>query len=151
MKSKELLHESSSKFVVFTTISIVAIAILGYFYAPVIHDKKDIIEALLTFFSIMTGILLGAISLVGNAVTIVSKSTGQTKELYKKTFIKRLVKLVCIFYLYLATLISLLMDLIDFPGMGKISFSLSVAAIAVSFVLPVYISYIYYDYYTSKN
>ena len=131
--------------------SILASAVLGYIYATDMENKKDLVNALLTFFSIMTGILLGAISLVGNAVTVISKTTDQTKEIYKNTFIKRLAKLICIFYLYLATLVCLLMVLYGMNEISKICFGLSASAVIASFVLPVYISYIYYDYYTSKN
>jgi len=132
---------------ILVVVAAIAISIAGYKLECFFLLDKDVVSALLTFYSIMTAILLGAISLVGNAISILEKKSEQTKYLYKRTFIQRIAKLLFIFYIYLATIMLLILYISGFICLKKVCIAFLFLSSFLSFILPVYISKIYYDYY----
>lgn len=125
----------------------IAVSIAGYKLESFFLLDKDVISALLTFYSIMTAILLGTITLVGNAISILENKSEQTKVLYKKTFLQRITKLILIFYVYLITILLLICYLSGFNCIKNFCIAFSFLSLFLSFILPIYISKIYYDYY----
>lgn len=121
--------------------------VAGYKLESFFAFDKETISSLLTFFSIITAILLGAITLVGNSISILEKKTEHTKSLYQKTFSQRMFKLIVVFYIYLITIVILLCYMAGFVFLKKICVAFSFLSVFLSFILPVYIMKIYYDYY----
>lgn len=110
---------------------------------------NDALGGLITYFSISAGVLVAALTLVGNATSLLPKGEWKVLQVYQDTFEHKITRLTVLIYVQLAAVGLLCLGL--FLPEGSMTRSLAVTLSAFAFVLslgaPVIIAGMYREYY----
>lgn len=118
----------------------IAVSIAWYFQ-PFVHGNSDAVNILVTLYSILAGVLIAVITIIGDPVFLVGGKSWRYSELKRKEIVTQLRNKRLLFFLYLFTLVLILLTKI-LPGSSVTEWServyliLSFYGLYFSFRLP---------------
>jgi len=125
----------------------VAGGVVAILYLP--NIKTESIPALITIFSVFSGVLIAAITLVGNSISLLGRNDWKVLQNYKATFSAKIFRLTLVSYFQIVTLVVLCGALIfeNVLLLSEIAVGVSTFTFIISLSIPYAIADIYKEYY----